>query len=52
MYCAHWLIIKLILPMARQNKANQERQTGSTERKKGRVKKEMSQLLGKILEDR
>ena len=43
MYYSHQLIINLIWPIARQNKARQESQTKNTERKKGGVRDE-SQL--------
>ena len=38
MYYSHWLIIELIWPIARQNKARWESQTENTERKKSGVR--------------
>ena len=39
MYYSHCLVIKLIWPIARQNKAMQENQTENIERKKGGVRR-------------
>lgn len=37
MYCSHWLIFKLIWPIAGWNNSSLESQTENTEKKKGGV---------------